>query len=106
MPIVPPRWGELNTMTIAFGHGLAVAPLQALMAVGALVNGGVMITPTFLKRDEAEARQNALQVHQARDERGDALRDAPQRLEPGRLCGLAPPSRASSSAARPAPPRR
>ena len=39
-PIVPPRWGELNTMTIAFGHGLAVAPLQALMAVGALVNGG------------------------------------------------------------------
>ena len=40
-PIVPPRWGELNTMTIAFGHGLAVAPLQALMAVGALVNGGI-----------------------------------------------------------------
>ena len=29
-PIVPTRWGELNTMTIAFGHGLAVAPLQAV----------------------------------------------------------------------------
>ena len=106
LPIVPPRWGELNTMTIAFGHGLAVAPLQALMAVGALVNGGVMIKPTFLKRDEAEARQNALQVHQARDERGDALCDAPQRIEAGRLCAAPPPSRASSSAARPAPPRR
>ena len=53
---MPPRWGELNTMTIAFGHGLAVAPLQALMAVGALVNGGIMITPTFLKRTEEEAR--------------------------------------------------
>ena len=26
-PIVPKRWGELNTMTIAFGHGLAVAPI-------------------------------------------------------------------------------
>ena len=25
-----PRWGELNTVTIAFGHGLAVAPLQAV----------------------------------------------------------------------------
>jgi cell division protein FtsI (penicillin-binding protein 3) len=61
-PIVPPRWGELNTMTIAFGHGLAVAPLQALMAVGALVNGGALITPTFLKRDEAAARQAAVQV--------------------------------------------
>src|SRR4029078_13456492 len=24
-PIVPKRWGELNTVTIAFGHGLSVA---------------------------------------------------------------------------------
>ena len=90
-PIVPPRWGELNTMTIAFGHGLAVAPLQALMAVGALVNGGMLITPTFLKRDEAEARPERPAGHQARDQRGDALRDAPQRLEPGR----APPRKAA-----------
>jgi cell division protein FtsI (penicillin-binding protein 3) len=71
-PIVPPRWGELNTMTIAFGHGLAVAPLQALMAVGALVNGGVMIKPTFLKRDEAEARKNAMQV--LKPETSEAMR--------------------------------
>jgi cell division protein FtsI (penicillin-binding protein 3) len=72
LPIIPPRWGELNTMTIAFGHGLAVAPLQALMAVGALVNGGVMIKPTFLKRTEAEARQNALQV--LKPETSEAMR--------------------------------
>jgi cell division protein FtsI (penicillin-binding protein 3) len=72
LPIIPPRWGELNTMTIAFGHGLAVAPLQALMAVGALVNGGVLITPTFLKRDEAAARQNALQV--IKPETSEAMR--------------------------------
>ena len=39
-PIVPKRWGELNTVTIAFGHGLSVAPLQAVMAINALVNGG------------------------------------------------------------------
>eukprot|EP01035_Chromulina_nebulosa_P022604 gene22603-29264_t len=31
MPIVPKRWGELNTITIAFGHGIAVAPLQAVI---------------------------------------------------------------------------
>ena len=54
-PIVPKRWGELNTITIAFGHGLSVAPLQAVMAVAALVNGGIMIPPTFLKRTEEEA---------------------------------------------------
>lgn len=55
MPIVPKRWGEVNTATIAFGHGLAVAPLQAVMAVNALVNGGYLIPPTFLKRSREEA---------------------------------------------------
>ena len=61
-PIVPKNWGELNTMTIAFGHGLAVAPLQAMMAVGALVNGGLMMKPTFIKRTEEEAKKNAPRV--------------------------------------------
>jgi cell division protein FtsI (penicillin-binding protein 3) len=54
-PIVPKRWGELNTITIAFGHGLSVAPLQAVMGVAALMNGGIMVPPTFLKRTEEEA---------------------------------------------------
>jgi cell division protein FtsI (penicillin-binding protein 3) len=55
-PIVPKHWSELNTMTIAFGHGMAVAPLQAVMGVAALMNGGILIPPTFLKRSEAEAQ--------------------------------------------------
>jgi cell division protein FtsI (penicillin-binding protein 3) len=61
-PIVPKRWGELNTVTIAFGHGLSVAPLQAVMAVGALMNGGKLIPPTFLKRTEEEASKIGVQV--------------------------------------------
>ena len=61
-PLVPKRWKELNTVTIAFGHGLSVAPLQAVMGINALVNGGVLIPPTFLKRSEAEARALATQV--------------------------------------------
>ena len=71
-PIVPGRWGELNTATIAFGHGLAVAPLQALAAVGALVNGGYMITPTFLKRTEEEAKRSAVRV--IKPETSEAMR--------------------------------
>lgn len=55
-PIVPKRWSELNTITIAFGHGIAVAPLQAVMGINAVVNGGYLIPPTFLKRTEEEAR--------------------------------------------------
>ena len=54
-PLVPKRWGELNTMTIAFGQGLNVAPIQAVMAVCALVNGGNMMVPTFLPRTPEEA---------------------------------------------------
>ena len=61
-PIVPKRWGELNTITIAFGHGLSVAPLQAVMGVAALMNGGLLIPPTFLKRSEQDAKAMATQV--------------------------------------------
>ena len=61
-PLVPKNWGELNTVTIAFGHGLSVAPLQAAMGVAATVNGGLLITPTFLKRSEAEAKAVAKRV--------------------------------------------
>ncbi|MGL5736477.1 MAG: peptidoglycan D,D-transpeptidase FtsI family protein, partial [Beijerinckiaceae bacterium] len=72
MPIVPARWGELNTMTIAFGHGLAVAPLQAAMATAALMNGGYLITPTFLKRTPEEAREVAKRV--LKPETSEAMR--------------------------------
>ena len=61
-PIVPKRWGELNTVTIAFGHGLSVAPLQAVMGVAATMNGGLLIPPTFLKRSREEALKVATQV--------------------------------------------
>lgn len=71
-PIVPQRWGELNTMTIAFGHGLAVAPLQAAAATGALMNGGLMIPPTFLKRSEEQAKAVATRL--VRQETSEAMR--------------------------------
>lgn len=71
-PLVPSRWGELNTMTIAFGHGLAVAPLQAMMATAALMNGGYLITPTFLKRDEDEAKKFGIRV--VKPETSEAMR--------------------------------
>jgi cell division protein FtsI (penicillin-binding protein 3) len=61
-PILPRHWGELNTVTISFGHGIAVAPLQAVMGIDALVNGGYLIPPTFMKRSEAEAMAIAKRV--------------------------------------------
>jgi len=61
-PLVPKHWSELNTVTIAFGQGLSVAPLQAVMGIAALVNGGRLISPTFLKRDQAAADRLATRV--------------------------------------------
>jgi len=71
-PIVPRRWSELNTITIAFGHGLSVAPLQAVMGINAVVNGGYLIPPTFLKRTEQEARGLAKKV--IKSETSDKMR--------------------------------
>jgi cell division protein FtsI (penicillin-binding protein 3) len=61
-PILPKHWGDLNTVTISFGHGIAVAPLQAVMGIDALVNGGYLIPPTFMKRSEEEAMALAKRV--------------------------------------------
>ena len=48
-PLVPKRWRKINTMTIAYGHGIAVSPLQLASGVAVLVNGGRYVPPTVLK---------------------------------------------------------
>ncbi len=53
-PLYPHRWRPINTMTVSFGHGIAVTPVQMATAVGAVANDGIMIPPTLLKRDPAE----------------------------------------------------
>jgi cell division protein FtsI (penicillin-binding protein 3) len=53
-PIIPTHWQKLNTMTIAFGHGMSVTPLQLAAATLPLVNGGIAVTPTFLPRSREE----------------------------------------------------
>jgi len=71
-PIIPDHWGELNTITIAFGHGLSVAPLQAVMGISALMNGGYLIPPTFMQRSEEQA--HALATRVIRPETSDKMR--------------------------------
>jgi cell division protein FtsI (penicillin-binding protein 3) len=49
-PLLPRRWADITIATVSFGHGISVAPLQAVMGTAALVNGGNLIQPTFLRR--------------------------------------------------------
>lgn len=48
-PMVPARWGELQSVTISYGHGIAVNPVQVAAASAAMVNGGTLFQPTLLK---------------------------------------------------------
>ncbi|AQX29527.1 cell division protein FtsI (penicillin-binding protein 3) [Bartonella sp. JB63] len=61
-PIYPRYWKDINSMTISFGHGIATTPLQTAVAAAALMNGGLLIDPTFLKRSKEEALKHAKQV--------------------------------------------
>jgi cell division protein FtsI (penicillin-binding protein 3) len=54
VPLAPGRWRDINTMTIAFGHGLSVSPLHLASGVAAIVNGGVYYPPTVLARGPRE----------------------------------------------------
>lgn len=51
-PLVPSirDWGEATTMTAAFGHGIAVNVIQLAAAVATIVNNGLPVHPTLLKR--------------------------------------------------------
>jgi len=49
-PMLPSPWREINTLTISYGHGLAVSPVQLVSAVSAIVNGGVLRPATLLRR--------------------------------------------------------
>lgn len=55
-PLYPDRWSEISSMTISYGHGIAVSPLQLATGVSAIVNGGVMLRPTILKRNANDLR--------------------------------------------------
>ncbi|WP_409431899.1 peptidoglycan D,D-transpeptidase FtsI family protein [Litorimonas sp. RW-G-Af-16] len=70
-PQVQRRWGEMATVTVSYGHGLAVSPLSLTAAIGALLNDGLYVAPTVLRRDAL----NPVETKRVfRQETSDALR--------------------------------
>lgn len=54
-PIWPSgKWPRLRTMTVSYGHGIAVTPLHLATAYAALVNGGIWRPATLRKLDAAQ----------------------------------------------------
>lgn len=48
-PLWPAFWARTTVMTTAYGHGIAVTPLQLANAYATLVNGGIWRPTTLLK---------------------------------------------------------
>ncbi|MEO1456899.1 MAG: penicillin-binding protein 2 [Pseudomonadota bacterium] len=48
-PLWPPKWREISTLTVSFGHGIAVSPLHLAAAYATLGNGGMRVRPTLVK---------------------------------------------------------
>ncbi|UCI34106.1 peptidoglycan D,D-transpeptidase FtsI family protein [Mesorhizobium sp. B4-1-4] len=61
-PTEPKVWKQVNSFTIAFGHGVSTTPLQAAVGCAALMNGGYLMQPTFLVRSQQEAMAAAKKV--------------------------------------------
>jgi cell division protein FtsI (penicillin-binding protein 3) len=48
------KWSDISTMTISYGHGIAVTPLHILSAANSMLNGGLLYKPSFLKKNSDE----------------------------------------------------
>ena len=48
------NWKEIATMTVGFGHGIAVSPLHVVRGTAVIANGGLMLHPTVLAREPGD----------------------------------------------------
>lgn len=56
-PLTPGRWRDINVMTIGFGHGIAVSPLNLASGVATVVNGGIHRPATLRFRGGTPAEE-------------------------------------------------
>ncbi|MCJ7421633.1 peptidoglycan D,D-transpeptidase FtsI family protein [Sphingomicrobium astaxanthinifaciens] len=48
-PLTPREWSEIATVTVGYGHGIAVTPVHLASGYATLFNGGLYRPPTVLK---------------------------------------------------------
>jgi cell division protein FtsI (penicillin-binding protein 3) len=55
-PLYPSSWTDISSITISYGHGIAVSPLHMITAISGILNDGILNNPTLLKRENAVER--------------------------------------------------
>jgi len=56
-PLYPSDWKEINSITIAYGHGISVSPLHLVRGIATLVDGGTMPRLTLIKDGNKDRAQ-------------------------------------------------
>jgi cell division protein FtsI (penicillin-binding protein 3) len=51
-PQLPRQFGRIEQITVGYGHGIALAPIQFAAAAASVINGGKPVKPTYFKRAE------------------------------------------------------
>ena len=68
-PLLPPRWSEISTMTISYGHGISASPLHLAGAYASLLNGGLKVEPTILRLDNPQPGPRIISANTSRQAR-------------------------------------
>ena len=59
-PIYPEIWREVNTDSIAYGYGISITPLHLALATSTVLNGGYIIEPSLIKKDQQHEVKNKI----------------------------------------------
>ncbi|MDP2193002.1 MAG: penicillin-binding protein 2 [Alphaproteobacteria bacterium] len=57
-PIIPKDWREPSLMSVSYGYGLSQTPVQILTVITSIVNHGMRVQPTLLKRNAYKASED------------------------------------------------
>mgnify|MGYP000592444438 CR=1 FL=1 len=76
-------WRDISTMTISYGHGIAVSPLQLAGGMAAMVNGGSLIPATLIKNSNDARAEGRRVISEATSTQVNSLLRAAVKLGTG-----------------------
>ena len=56
-PIIPIKWGKIETATLSFGHGLSISPIQMVEAASRLFNNNQTFTTQIHKKEKDDIKK-------------------------------------------------
>ncbi|MFD0980813.1 peptidoglycan D,D-transpeptidase FtsI family protein [Tropicimonas aquimaris] len=68
-PLLPPRWTEISTITVSYGHGISSSPVHLAAGYASLLNGGTKVTPTLLRRSAPQVGERVVSERVSKEAR-------------------------------------